>query len=84
MPVSKAYAEQALRENSPVVGGHQYRAQEVRVIDDRCTSCAAYDNGAINKDLCNALPPCTKPERIDGSNVVFVEVVPAPGQKGGV
>lgn len=73
MPKPMSYAARRTLESVPIVAARQYRAQEVRVIDDRCTGCAASDNGAINKDLCNALPACTKSKRLDGRNVVFLD-----------
>lgn len=73
MPKPMSYAARRTLESLPVVAGQQYRAEEVKVLDDRCPGCAASDNGAINKDLCNALPECTKSKRLDGRNVVFVD-----------
>lgn len=66
------YAMRFANEKTPSVAGEQYRASEVKKIDERCTGCAAAIDGVINKDLCNALPPCGKERRLDGMNVVYV------------
>jgi len=60
-------------EKLPVRNGHQYRAAPVKLLDDKCTGCAA----AHNKALCDALPPCGRSSRMDGMNVVFVDCGPA-------
>ena len=66
------YAERAQREKLPVVDGQQYRAEEVKKIDDECAGCAAALSVRMDTVLCNALPPCTKGERQDGLNVNYV------------
>lgn len=78
MPVSEAYAEQMLRENSPVVGGRQYRAQEVVKGAHPCNGCDAEALWDKYKNLCNKMPPCVGEDRLDGRDVVFVDVGPAP------
>lgn len=67
-----SYAERVKAEKLPVVAGQQYRATEVKKIDNDCTGCAAFVGLCLNAALCNALPVCTKEKRLDGCNVVFV------------
>lgn len=71
-----------MNENNPVAFDRKYRAQAVKIIDERCTGCAASRFGVIDKKLCNALPPCTKSRRTDGRNVIFVDCGPAPNAGG--
>lgn len=73
MPKPVSYAARRTLETTPVVGDQQYRAVEVKRLDESCPGCAASVNGKINKELCNALPECTKSKRLDGNNVVFVD-----------
>ena len=73
MPKPLSYAARRTLEMRPVVGDQQYRSVEVKRLDDTCPGCAASHNGVIDKDLCNALPECTKSKRLDGNNVVFVD-----------
>ncbi len=77
MPKRPNFAERMQAEKLPVANGQQYRAEAVKVIDDKCTGCAAAQGGVINKDLCNALPPCGKSNRTDGLNVRYVACGPA-------
>ena len=83
MPVSETYVEQVTRENRPVVGGRQYQAEEVVKGDYPCNGCAAAALWDRYKNLCNKMPPCVSAERLDGRDVVFVDVGPAPEQEGG-
>jgi len=70
----QSYAKRMEGELTPVVDGRQYRAREVKIIDDRCTGCAASNGGVLPlTDLCNKLPECTKSKRLDAKNVVFVD-----------
>ena len=68
-----SYAARKTLEMLPVVKGQQYRAEAVKVLDGSCPGCAASHAGVIDKELCNALPDCTKSKRLDGNNVVFVD-----------
>lgn len=80
MPVSETYVEQVTRENRPVVGGRQYQAEEVVKGDYPCNGCAAAALWDRYKDICNKMPPCISADRLDGRDVVFVDVGPAPEQ----
>ena len=73
MPKKPTYAELVQKEKLPVAYGRQFRAEEVKRIEDGCPGCAASNRGVIDKPLCNALPACTKEKRLDGLNVRYVD-----------
>jgi len=74
MPKPLSYAARRTFESLPVVAGQQYRAEEVKRLDETCAGCAASNGGNLpSTHLCEQLPECTKSKRLDGRNVVFVD-----------